>query len=84
MQREPADLHQQSVGHQPPAASLAAISLSAAYACLHSLTIFPPPLFPLIITKEKMGGGAKPLKQGPFPFPQTHITNLGDDSSSLP
>lgn len=37
-----ADFHHQSSGHQSPAA-LAAISLAAAYACLHSLTILSSP-----------------------------------------
>lgn len=45
---QPSDLHQQSGSRQPPAASpaVAAISLSAAYACLHSLAILPPLLIP--------------------------------------
>lgn len=65
MQREPADLHQHSVGRQPPAAFAAAISLSAAYACLHSLAILPPYGSP-IITDDKKGGGGKHLA-GTFP-----------------
>lgn len=58
MQREPADLHQHSVGRQPPAAVAAAISLSA---CLRmpALPRHPSSLGSPIIADDKRGGGGR-------------------------
>lgn len=72
MQREPADLHQHSVGRQPPAAFAAAISLSAAYACLHSLAILPPSAPRSLLTTRREEEGEKHLAGT---FPQTRSSS---------
>lgn len=69
---ETADLRQQSSSRQPPAA-LAAISLSAAYACLYSLTVLS---HLTDHSSPEHGRRGMPLLQGAVPFPQTYTHNL--------